>query len=90
MLKESPHSQEIDNSLRKKQLSPYKQDKRLREREVIEPNWGSGKRTRLEILIHKALVMRIRSVWGVKRFTIFSNVKIVGEIWREQRYASLY
>ena len=33
VLKVSPSSQEIDNSLRKKQLSLFKEDKRLRERE---------------------------------------------------------
>ena len=47
VLKVSPLSQEIDNSLRKKQLSLYKQDKRLRERKGIEPNRGGSKRTRL-------------------------------------------
>ena len=47
VLKVSPLSQEIDNSLRKKQLSLYKGDKRLREREGIEPNRDSSKRTRL-------------------------------------------
>ena len=48
VLKVNPPSQEIDNSLRRKQLSLYKADKRLREREGIEPNRGSNKRTRLE------------------------------------------
>ena len=47
VLKVSPLSQEIDNSLRMKQLSLYKADKRLREREGIEPNRGNSKRTRL-------------------------------------------
>ena len=47
VLKVSPSSQEIDNSLRKKQLSLFKEDKRLREREGIEPNRERSKRTRL-------------------------------------------
>ena len=47
VLKVSPLSQEIDNSLRKKQLSLFKQDKRLKEREGTEPNRGNSKRTRL-------------------------------------------
>ena len=46
VLKVSHLSQEIDNSLRKKKLSLYKADKRLREREGIEPNRESSKRTR--------------------------------------------
>jgi hypothetical protein len=48
VLKVPPLSQEIDNSLRRKQLSIFKADKRLREREGIEPNRKSSKRTRLE------------------------------------------
>ena len=47
ILKVPQSSQEIDNSLRKNQLSLFKQDKRLGEREGIEPNGGSSKRTRL-------------------------------------------
>ena len=47
VLKVPPSSQEIDNSLRRKQLSLFKADKRLREREGIEPNWQNSKRTRL-------------------------------------------
>jgi len=46
VLKVSPLSKEIDNSLRKKQLSLFKADKRILEREGIEPNRRSSKRTR--------------------------------------------
>ena len=46
VLKVSPLGQEIDNSLRKKQLSLFKADKRIREREGIEPDRRSRKRTR--------------------------------------------
>jgi hypothetical protein len=46
VLKVSPMSQEIDNSLRKKPLSLFKADKRIREREGIEPDRKSSKRTR--------------------------------------------
>ena len=46
VLKVSPLSQEIDNSLRKKQLSLFKADKRIREREGIEPDRRNSKRTR--------------------------------------------
>ena len=46
VLKVSSLSQEIDNSLRKKQLSMFKADKRIREREGIEPDRRSSKRTR--------------------------------------------
>ena len=46
--KASPLRQKIDNSLRRKQLSLYKADNRLREREGIEVNRGSSTRTRLE------------------------------------------
>ena len=38
VLKVSPLSQEIDNSLRKRQLSLFKADKRMRERESLEPS----------------------------------------------------
>ncbi len=38
VLKVSPLSQNIDNSLRQKQLGIFKVDKRLREREGIEPD----------------------------------------------------
>ena len=38
MLKVSPLSQDIDNSLRQKQLDIYRADKRIREREGIEPD----------------------------------------------------
>jgi hypothetical protein len=47
VLKVSALSREIDNSLRMKQLSLFKADKRIREREGIEPNRKSSKRTRL-------------------------------------------
>ena len=46
VLKVLSTSQEIDNSLRKKQLSMFKADKRIREREGIEPDRRSSKRTR--------------------------------------------
>ena len=46
ILKVSPLSKEIDNSLRKKQLSIFKADKRILEREGIEPDQSSSKRTR--------------------------------------------
>ena len=46
VLKVSPLSQEVDNSLRKKQLSLFKADKRIREREGIEPGRWNTKRTR--------------------------------------------
>jgi hypothetical protein len=46
ILKVSPLSKEIDNSLRKKQLSLFKADKRILEREGIEPDRRSSKRTR--------------------------------------------
>ena len=38
VLKVSPASKEIDNSLRKEQLRLFKADKRIREREGIEPS----------------------------------------------------
>ena len=47
VLKVPPLSKEIDNSMRKKQLLLFKADKRLREREGIEPNRTSTKRSRL-------------------------------------------
>jgi hypothetical protein len=46
VLKVSPLSQNIDNSLRQKQLGIFRIDKRLREREGIEPDRRSSKRTR--------------------------------------------
>jgi hypothetical protein len=46
VLKVSPLSQNIDNSLRKKQLGIFRVDKRLREREGIEPDRKTSKRTR--------------------------------------------
>ena len=47
VLKVSPLSKEIDNSsLRKKQLSLFKADKRIRELEGIEPDRRISKRTR--------------------------------------------
>jgi hypothetical protein len=46
VLKVSPLSQDIDNSLREKQLDIYKADKRIREREVIEPDRRQSKRTK--------------------------------------------
>jgi hypothetical protein len=45
-IKVSLLSKEIDNSLRKKQLSLFKAVKRILEREGIEPNRRSSKRTR--------------------------------------------
>ncbi len=42
----SPLSQDIDNSLRQKQLDIYKADKRIREREGIEPDRRQSKRLR--------------------------------------------
>ena len=59
VLKVSPLSQEIDNSLRKKQLSLFKQDKRLREREGIEPNRGSSKRIRHLVLRDSKFALQI-------------------------------
>ena len=47
VLQVPPLSKEIDNSMRKNQLLLFKADKRLREREGIEPNRISSKRTRL-------------------------------------------
>jgi hypothetical protein len=46
VLKVSPLSQNIDNSLRQKQLGIFRVDKRLREREGIEPDRKTSKRTR--------------------------------------------
>jgi hypothetical protein len=46
MMKVSPLSQDIDNSLRQKQLGIYKADKRIREREGIEPDRRVRKRSR--------------------------------------------
>ena len=46
VLKVSPLSQNIDNSLRQKQLGIFRVDKRLREREGIEPDRRTRKRTR--------------------------------------------
>ena len=46
VLKVSPLSKEVDNSLRKKQLSLFKADKRIRELEGIEPDRRISKRTR--------------------------------------------
>ena len=46
VLKVSPLSQDIDNSLRQKQLDIYRADKRIREREGIEPDRGGRKRSR--------------------------------------------
>ncbi len=45
VLKVSAQSQDIDNSLRQKQLGIFRVDKRMREREGIEPNRRSSKRT---------------------------------------------
>ena len=50
VLKVSPLSQEIDNSLRKKQLGLFKADKRIREREGIEPDRRASKRTRRDVI----------------------------------------
>lgn len=47
ILKVSPSSQDIDNSLRNKQLELYKADKRVRELDGIEPNRKSSKRIRV-------------------------------------------
>jgi hypothetical protein len=46
VLKVSPLSQYIDNSLRQKQLDIYRADKRIREREGIEPDRRTRKRSR--------------------------------------------
>ena len=46
VLKVPSMSQEIGNSLRKKQLSLFKADKRIREREGIEPDRRKSKHTR--------------------------------------------
>ena len=46
VLKVSPLSQNIDNSLRQKQLGIFRVDKRLREREGIEPDRRTSKRTK--------------------------------------------
>ena len=46
VLKVSPLSQDIDNSLRQKQLDIYKADKRIREREGIGPDRRRSKRNR--------------------------------------------
>jgi hypothetical protein len=46
VLKVSPLSQNIDNSLRQKQLGIFRVDKRLRECEGIEPDRKTSKRTR--------------------------------------------
>jgi hypothetical protein len=46
ILKVSAQSQDIDNSLRQKQLGIFRVDKRMREREGIEPNRRTSKRTR--------------------------------------------
>ena len=45
VLKVSPQSKEINNSLRERQLSLFKADKRLREREGLAPNRSTAKRT---------------------------------------------
>ena len=49
VLKVSAQSQDIDNSLRQKQLGIFRVDKRMREREGIEPNRRRSKRTRRSI-----------------------------------------
>jgi hypothetical protein len=46
ILKVSAQSQDIDNSLRQKQLGIFRVDKQMREREGIEPNRRTSKRTR--------------------------------------------
>ena len=48
VLKVSPLSQDMDNSPRQKQLDIYRADKRIREREGIEPDRGSRKRSSKE------------------------------------------
>ena len=48
VLKVSPLSQDIDNSLRQKQLDIYHADKRIREREGIEPDRRVRKRSKIE------------------------------------------
>ena len=45
-LKVSPLSQDIGNSLRQKQFDTYRVDKRTREREGIEPDRKSKKRSK--------------------------------------------
>jgi hypothetical protein len=46
VLKVSAQSQDIDNSLRQKQLGIFRVDKRMRDREGTEPNRRTSKRTR--------------------------------------------
>jgi hypothetical protein len=46
VLKVSPLSQDIDNSLRQKQLDINKADKRIREREGIKPDRQQSKRSK--------------------------------------------
>ena len=46
VLKVSPQSKEIDNSLRQKQLGIFRADKRIREREGIEPDRSPRNRSR--------------------------------------------
>jgi hypothetical protein len=46
VLKVSPLSQDIDNSLMQKQLDIYRADKCIREREGIEPDRRQSKRLR--------------------------------------------
>ena len=46
VLKVSPLSQDIDISLRQKQLEIYRADKRIREHEGIEPDRRQSKRSR--------------------------------------------
>jgi hypothetical protein len=46
VLKVSPLSKDIDNSLRLKQLDLYRADKRIREREGLEPERRESKKRR--------------------------------------------
>jgi hypothetical protein len=46
VLRVLPLSKEIDNSLRLTQLDLYKADKRIREREFIEPDRRETKKTK--------------------------------------------
>ncbi|KAI3653132.1 hypothetical protein MP228_002557 [Amoeboaphelidium protococcarum] len=51
VLKVSPLSQDIDNLLRQKQLDIYRADKRIREREGIEPDRRQSKRLRKQCVL---------------------------------------
>jgi hypothetical protein len=55
VLKVSPLSQHIDNSLRQKQLDIYRADKRIREREGIEPHRRPSKRLSVAMYLGRYL-----------------------------------